>query len=44
MLITVGGRSCNSLSISATVISCVPPQFGSGTLNIVVSVLYNLTV
>ena len=47
VLITVGGRLCNItniLSISDTVISCVPPQSGSGTLNIVVSVLYNLTV
>ena len=38
VLITVGDRSCDVITYSTTVISCIPPQSGSGTLNIVVSV------
>ena len=35
--VTVGDRPCNIISRMTSAISCVPPQSGSGTLNIVVS-------
>ena len=36
--VTVGDRSCDITSYTNTMISCVPPQSGSGIVNITVSV------
>ena len=35
--VTVGDRPCDITSYTASAISCVPPQSGSGTVDIVVS-------
>ena len=35
---TVGDRPCDITSYTNTMISCVPPQSGSGTVNVTVSV------
>ena len=38
VIIRIGNAgTCNIVSYSSTVISCVPPQSGVGTLNVVVS-------
>ena len=38
--IKIGDRSCSNIMIhNATVLTCMPPQSGSGTVDIIVSTL-----
>ena len=39
--VTVGDGSCSITSYTDTMISCVPPQSGSGIVNVTVSVAIN---